>query len=179
MRKRQKAEVQENISPNLIPMIDIMFLLLLFFMLSADMTQRQLEDVVLAPATHAKKDTKIQDVEERNVTINIHHRTDKGVNCAVYANGGICRDVTHWGWAIYGHDYNKDTIGPELSAIAEMHLEPTEDPVAKKKLSAVKVLVRADSAAPYGDVQKVIESCGLAKIYMVEVAVALPAPEKN
>ena len=163
-------KTEEDISPNLIPMIDIMFLLLLFFMLSADMTQRQLEEVVLPQARHAEKDPE----SGRVATINVHHATEPGVRCAVGANGGVCRESSHWKWAIYGRDYTQETIGPQLSAIAEKDLEASEDPVAKKRLSAVKVLVRADGAAPYGDVQRVIESCGGASIYKVEVAAALP-----
>ena len=47
--KTIKAE--EDVSPNLIPMIDIMFLLLLFFMLNADMSQRELEELTPPIAT--------------------------------------------------------------------------------------------------------------------------------
>ena len=42
---RKKGGAAEHVNPNLIPMIDIMFLLLLFFMLGADMSQRELEEV--------------------------------------------------------------------------------------------------------------------------------------
>jgi len=179
MHKREKAKAEESISPNLIPMIDIMFLLLLFFMLSADMSARQLEEVVLPQASQVKEDKPDKTEGESTTTINIHHVTEKGTDCAVYANGGICRDVNHWKWAIYGHDYTKDTIGPELTDIARLHMEPGPDPVAKVTLSSVKILIRADSAAPYGDVQKVIETCGTAKIYKVEVAAAQPPAEKK
>ena len=179
MHKRQKAVAEESISPNLIPMIDIMFLLLLFFMLSADMTQRQLEDVVLPQASEVKEDAKIKGAEEQIVTINIHHSTDPGQDCPVYANKGVCREVSHWRWAIYGQNYTKDTIKSQLQVISDLHKEATIDPVAKKQLSAVKVLVRADSGAPYGDVQTVITTCGTVGIYKVEVAAARPAAEKG
>ena len=56
-----------------------------------------------------------------------------------------------------------------------MNMETVPDPVAKKLLSARNVLIRADSAAPYGDIQKVIEYCGLVGIYKIEVAAARPA----
>ena len=179
MKKREKAKAEESISPNLIPMIDIMFLLLLFFMLSADMSQRQLEEVVLPQATEVKQDDPNKVEGEELITLNIHHTTDKGVDCPVYAAGNICRDPAHWKWAIYGHDYTRDTIGQELLDIARLHMDTVDDPVAKTKLSTVKLLIRADSAAPYGDVQKVIEACGTAKIYKVEVGAAQPPAEKK
>ena len=178
MKKRERAVAEESISPNLIPMIDIMFLLLLFFMLSADMTQRQLEDVVLPEASEVQEDEKHKSEGEEVATINIHHSPDNNEQCAVYTNNGICRDVNHWKWAIYGRDYNRDTIGPQLVEIARLHMEPADDPVAKTRLSALKILIRADTAAPYGDVQKVIEAAGLAKIYKVEVAAAQPPAAK-
>ncbi len=179
MHKRVKAQAEESISPNLIPMIDIMFLLLLFFMLSADMSQRQLEEVVLPQASQVKEEKKEATEGESTTTINIHHVTEKGADCAVYANGGICRDVNHWRWAIRGHDYTKDTIKDQLQVEAQMHMETVIDPKAKKLLSGLRVLIRADSGSPYGDVQKVIELCGTVGIYKVEVAAAKPAAEKK
>jgi biopolymer transport protein ExbD len=56
-------------------------------------------------------------------------------------------------------------------------METVKDVKANKIISALKILIRADSGAPYGDVQKVIELCGLAGIYKIEVAAAKPAPE--
>jgi biopolymer transport protein ExbD len=175
--KREKPEVKEDISPNLIPMIDIMFLLLLFFMLGADMGQREKEELILANADKAKEEKK--EAETGLTTINIHHQPDKGVVCPIADNGGICRDESHWKWAISGHDYTKDTIKPQLQILADLNLQATPDPVAKKRLSERKVLIRADQNAPYGDVQKVIEYCGNAGMYKVEIAAAKPAPEKK
>ena len=179
MSKKQRAVAEESISPNLIPMIDIMFLLLLFFMLSADMSQRQLEEVVLPQASHVKEDPNAGVEGETTTTINIHHSTEKGVNCAVYANGGVCREPTHWQWAIRGKDYNATSIRDQLQIEAQLHMETAMDVKAHKILSALRVLIRADSGAPYGDVQKVIETCGTVGIYKVEVAAAKPAPVKK
>lgn len=176
MHKRKKPEVEESISPNLIPMIDIMFLLLLFFMLGADMSQREMEDVVLPVANQVKKDDNIKDEGVQYTTINIHHVPDDNAPCAVYANGGICREEGHWKWAIRGKDYTKDTLKAQLEIEAKMNMETEPDPVAKKLLSARNVLIRADGAAPYGDIQKVIELCGAVGIYKVEVAAAVPSP---
>jgi biopolymer transport protein ExbD len=177
-KHKKKAEIEENITPNLIPMIDIMFLLLLFFMLGADMSQRELAgELVLPVASKVQEDDNRKIVGEENTTINIHHATDDGSKCAVNANGGICREEKHWKWAIRGQNYDKNTLKAQLVLEAEMNMEPAPDPVAKVILSARRVLIRADAAAPYGDIQKVIELCSAAKIYKVEVAAAQPTPE--
>src|SRR5262245_34787433 len=74
----KSPEVQEEVVANLIPMIDIMFLLLLFFMLGSDMAQRQFEDVDLAVAASADEDKK----EDSDVlTVNVHHLPASEVSC--------------------------------------------------------------------------------------------------
>jgi biopolymer transport protein ExbD len=177
MHKRKIAEVQDPISPNLIPMIDIMFLLLLFFMLGADMAARETETMVLPNADKAKEIDPNVNEEEPETNINIHHNPDGDAACAVYENKGFCRESTHWKWSISGIDYTRDTIQPKLKELADLSLEDHVDPEAKKILSRRKVMIRADRAAPYGDVQKVIEYCGLAGLYKVAVVGALPLPE--
>jgi biopolymer transport protein ExbD len=175
MHKRQKPEVKEDISPNLIPMIDIMFLLLLFFMLGADMGKKEHEALILPIADKIKEIPKEKNLQNRQTTINIHHKDDVGV-CPVFANDGICRDPTHWGWAIRGKQYTKETLRPRLEIeAAEAGLE--NEPGVKKQLSKLKVLIRADAKAPYGDIQKVIERCGEAGIYKIEVGAAKPPEE--
>ena len=50
MSRFATPQPEENVSCNLIPMIDIMFLLLLFFMLGADMTVHSIP-LVINPST--------------------------------------------------------------------------------------------------------------------------------
>src|ERR1051326_2988118 len=105
-----QAQIQEEVSPNLIPMIDIMFLLLLFFMLGADMGHRDLEDVRLPKSTEAQKDPN----QEERLTINAHHRTN--VTCAAYTGQKVCRDEAHWKLTIRGQECTEPKI---LAALLE------------------------------------------------------------
>src|SRR6185295_4907175 len=89
----RKIEIQEDLSPNLIPMIDIMFLLLLFFMLGADMGHRELADVVLPKATSTKEDKESKGQKIDRLTINVYH---SDVPCTAYAAQRICRESGHW-----------------------------------------------------------------------------------
>lgn len=175
MSRRKPPALKEDISPNLIPMIDIMFLLLLFFMLGADMTQREFAELMLPNADRIKEDDNTRDEKEPVTTINVYH--DGQVTCPIAANGGMCREAEHWKWGIRGIDYTKDTIKPQLQLEADESLEPDIDPLAKKRLSARKVMIRADRTAPYGDIQKLIEYAGSAGIYKIEIAAAKPAPK--
>ena len=174
MKRRKVPAVQEDVVCNLIPMVDIMFLLLLFFMLSADMGQRELEELVLPEADQVREDPKVQD-QTALTTINVHHRPDDAnFKCPINTRGSICRDPEHWLIAIRGQEFTKETVKDQLQMLADESLENDVDPLAKKRLSGRKVMIRADKAAPYGDVQKLIEVCSAVGIYKIEVGAAKP-----
>ncbi|MFO1009097.1 MAG: biopolymer transporter ExbD [Planctomycetota bacterium] len=178
MHKRKPATVQDPQSPNLIPMIDIMFLLLLFFLLGADMAARETATMVLADADKSKEIDPNRNETEPESTINIHHEPDNGASCAVYDNGGVCRIKEHWKWSISGKSFTRETITEKLKELSDLSPEDHVDEQAKKVLSKRKIMVRADRTAPYGDVQKVIELCGTVGLYKISVVGALPMPEK-
>lgn len=178
MARKKPTTVKEDVTCNLIPMVDIMFLLLLFFMLGADMSQREQAELVLPTASEIKEDDKEIDPNEPRTTVNIQHRQDSSAfSCPTNKAGGICRVDDHWGLVIRGKEYTKLTLKEQLQAEADESLEPDVDPLAGKRLSARKVIIRADRSAPYGDVNKVIEICSGVGIYKIEVGAAVPALE--
>ena len=179
MGRFKTPDVEENVGCNLIPMIDIMFLLLLFFMLGADMTQRELEDVVLPKADQAKEDSKEKSDSGGFTTINVYHDSGKGTSCAAYAAPtGVCADASHWVIAIRGKRYDLTNIGERLDFEAKQELEPPDpaNPGSKKQLSKRKISIRADAKCLYGNVQGLIEACGKAGLYKIEVGAAKPSP---
>ena len=179
MRKRTKAECGEPPMCNLIAMVDIMFLLLLFFMLGADMGRRELAELVLPKADQVKPDDKKENTTDVYTTINVHHKyPEGGFRCAVNEEGGVGRESDHWLYAIRGREYTAADIKPRLDEEAAEAMETEIDPAAGQLLSRRKVLIRADLAAPFGDVNKLIELCGSAKLYKIEVAAAQPPPEE-
>ena len=178
MSKFSPPKAEESVACNLIPMIDIMFLLLLFFMLGADMTQRELEDVELPKADMVKEDEKIRAEGEIRVNVNIFHtHTSSGFTCATHSAGGVCRDLTHWAIAIRSNEYTLQTIGAALKEEAERALEDPDPAAGGKRLSKVEVMIRADKKAPYGYIQRVIESCGGVGLYKIAVSAARPDAE--
>jgi biopolymer transport protein ExbD len=169
---------EESVACNLIPMIDIMFLLLLFFMLGADMSQRELEEVELPQADQVKQEDKNKVGNERIVNVNVYHtHTNAGYTCPVHAGHGICRDLSHWAIAIQSNVYTLETIKMELKELAELDLEDpgakTNDPKAPP-LSKVEIMIRADKNAPYAYIQRIIESCGAVGLYKIAVGAAQP-----
>jgi biopolymer transport protein ExbD len=171
MSKHAKPQLKEDISPNVVPMIDIMFLLLLFFMLGADMSQRESVEVKLPLADQVKEENeKIKPDPE--TTVNIY--PDPGVNEEVFKNAATCRDAKHWLIGIRGNTYTIEALKTQLKIEAEEFPEPEVDKQAGKVLSAKKVLIRAGNLAPFGLVQKVIETAGAVGMYKVEVAGSKP-----
>jgi len=177
MSQRFKSpDVEESVACNLIPMIDIMFLLLLFFMLGADMTQRELEEVELPKADQVKEDDPLKDEDFSRTNVNIFHtHNSSGFTCATHASGDVCRDLTHWAIAIVSREYTLETLVPELKELADLELEEPDPKAPKTKpLSRREVMIRADRNAPYGYIQKVIEACAAAGIYKIAVGAARP-----
>jgi biopolymer transport protein ExbD len=162
--------IQESLAPNLIPMIDIMFLLLLFFMLGADMGQRSLEEVRLPLASSAQHEPPRAAPEPR-VTINAHRRTDAA--CPDYGRRRTCRDPGHWKLAIRG----KDVTGQDaLAAALEVETAGSRHVDAQGLLvSDRRVMIRADASAPYALAQRAMKVCAEQGIYRIEVGAAKPA----
>ena len=177
-RRRKGPAVSGNPSPNLIPMIDIMFLLLLFFMLGADMGQRELEEVILPHAKSVKEDKgTAQEAGKERLTINVYHKyKSANFHCATADRGNVCREVKHWLIGVRGKDF---TDLAKLKAYldkdaAELRTDPKNPLISERK-----VMIRADSVAPYGRVQVVMSACTSVGIYKIECGAAQPPAEKG
>lgn len=163
--KPSRPSLQESLAPNLIPMIDIMFLLLLFFMLGSDMSQRELETVRLPKAEKARKDPPAD--QEGRLTINAHH--EERIHCDAYDHQRICRDDSHWRLKVRGEDCTEP--GKLAAALARNALPPGPP------LSERKVMIRADAGAPFGLAQRALGACSGNGIYKIEVGAARPRGE--
>jgi biopolymer transport protein ExbD len=158
----RQPKISQHVNPNLIPMIDIMFLLLLFFMLGADMGHRELESVRLPLSKEAKGDT--QQEKEGRLTINANHKEQ--ATCPEYKNKMICRHEAHWEIAFRG----KDCTAPAALAKALTETATTDRMV----LADRRVMIRADAGAPFGLPQRAMNVCAQQGIFRIEVGAAKP-----
>jgi biopolymer transport protein ExbD len=176
----KEIKVQEEVSANLVPMIDIMFLLLLFFMLNADMSQRELEEVTTPVANQAMEDKPDENTDR--ITLNVFHAGPDEKPCEIHAAGEVCREGSHWMISVAGQrfelqqDANKvyfltdavqKTLDAQLREVADKRREDPNDP---KSPSARHMIIRADRYAPYGVIQRALERAAVAGIYKTEVA---------
>lgn len=168
--KIQPVSVEEATAINLVPMVDIMFLMLLFFMLGADMGQRELEAVELPTAATVAKDGGDAPKEGRT-TINVYHATR---GCPDFAAKAVCRNEAHWAVGVRGQDFdvrNEQDLG-RLRALLVADGDPGRP--LPGGFSERAVMIRGDRSAPYGVVQLVMRTCAEAKIYKVESGAAAP-----
>lgn len=157
MSRRAAPKVEEEITANLIPMIDIMFLLLLFFMLGADMGKREAEEVRLPKAAGRP------DPERRRgeTVVNVHH----DAACGPYEGGARCEVPAHWALGVGGRALSSAAIGPFLRGEADR----------AGGVERHHVLVRADEGASYGLVQQVLVGCSQVGLFKVDLAIAQAA----
>jgi biopolymer transport protein ExbD len=174
----KEVKAESAIAPNLVPMVDIMFLMLLFFMLGSDMQRRELEDVRLPIAATVKveKEDAADAEQSPRVVINVFHDSE---GCKDYEGQHLCTNEEHWKIGIKGHDVGKGKekeLLPDLETMVADDRDRRNDPDPTKP-SELRCLIRADEAALYQFVQKAMFLCGDAKIWKVEVAAAAPLAE--
>jgi biopolymer transport protein ExbD len=161
--KLSKKHQGEEVAMDLTPMIDVVFQLIIFFVLITDMSQKELEDLVLPLALNAVEDK--PNPEDRRAIVNV--RQDGTVV--------VKREVIY--------DPEKDDYAPLekfLSQKASM-MRQEEDPNSPgRKLPSDPVLIRADENTPFKMIQKIMELCGKQGIliWKIELAASMPNPEE-
>jgi biopolymer transport protein ExbD len=163
----RNVSAESAVAPNLVPMVDIMFLLLLFLMVGADMGNRELEDVRLPVAKSATED-KPEPTPEDRLTLNVFHSRE---NCPAYETTQLCTDRSHWSFGARGAEYSDaEHLGAFLKGLASDECARTGAP-----LPDLHVRIRADQAALFELVQSAMACCAEAKICKVEVGAATTA----
>ena len=174
----KEIKVQEEVSANLIPMIDIMFLLLLFFMLNADMSVRELESVTPAVAKSAQE---MKGDTTDMVTINVHHIDADTTTCAAYTSGQVCRTDGHWAISVGGQRYafTERELGNLEKVLRELANTRRADTSNPNSFSERPVIIRADRTAPYGYIQQAMMVAARARLWKIQVGVWKPKSEAN
>ena len=143
----RKAKTEYEMKWNMTPMIDVVFNLIIFFMIVTDLTQQELEDLQLPSADQAQKD---ENPEEKRMIINL---TRKGHYVVRRKDRGLVDNCI-------------DEIRKHLAAQVRV-FERDEDGASEQP-----ILIRADKKTEFKYVQKVMQICGEEgiKIYKIELA---------
>lgn len=163
-----KHDPETEMEMNMTPMIDVVFLLIIFFMIITDLTQQDLEELQLPVARSATPDKPNPD--EWRPILNIPY------------DGRIVvkRDE------IYNPETDTGSEDPfyELKvwladAAKRMEKAPLNDDGSGPKVPDEAVLIRADESTDFRLVQKVMEFCGEKNIQIWKVQLAAAEPPKD
>jgi biopolymer transport protein ExbD len=137
------------------PMIDVVFNLIIFFMIVTDMSQKELEELVLPKSTQAEEDN--GDETERRVIINISKKNKETFN-----------EDHEVDIKIKGKDYDLDRLKEELFVHADSNRD-MEDPAQP---SEIFCLIRCDKDVRWREVQWVMQACAdpAVRIYKLQFA---------
>src|SRR5262245_6400699 len=149
---------------------EVSVLLAALFAAGASTVRQERADLALPEASEIRK---AAGGENRDTTTQVgvrHRRESAGSSCSLGAGADLCRNDEHWKVVIGDAEYGLDALLAPLKSEAEKTMETEVDPVAGVVLSARRIVIRADQAAPYGHVNKIIETCAGVGIYKVAVA---------
>ena len=177
MSKMAPPAPEESVAVNVVPLVDIMFLLLLFLMIGGDMSHRESTELQLPQADRAVDADRETSATDHYAVINIHPMKD--ALSAADTMAPWYRDVANWSFAIGGVEFaDYPALLEQLKVIADIDRETVPVPGVSppKYLSAVKISIRADKTSPYVMVQNAMTACAMADLYKIEVGAAKPAP---
>ena len=154
-----KHDPETEMELNMTSMIDVVFLLIIFFMVITDMTQQDLEDLQLPMALHAVPDK--PDPKKYRPVVNIDIAGEIKIKRETYFDP---EDPD---------DYKK--LREHLADVSRRMERDDKNP----KLPGDALLIRADESSPFKHVQKVMEQCGYKGIQIWKLQLAVSTPEEN
>ncbi len=161
-----KHDAETDMEMDMTPMIDVVFLLIIFFMIITDMTQQDLEDVDLPVAEHAQPDK--PDPKEWRPIINVPHDGDMIIKKKTYFDPDVNTGPDKW----------NDLDVWLKSAANRMKKEPIA-PGSSKMIPDEPVLIRADQSTPFKYVQYIMERCGQEGTQIWKLQLAVSTPDTN
>jgi biopolymer transport protein ExbD len=162
--------VQQNIEMDMTPMIDCVFLLMIFFVLVIDLSQKNLEDLILPRAVFQEPDDK---PPENRPIIN------------VLQNGSVVYNQK----VIYDPEVHKTDYRP----IKQLLIDIRTDGLSKKTLHLVQediggkmvpliddpILIRADKWTEWNYIGEIMKQCSQPEIAFWKVELALSEQDKE
>jgi biopolymer transport protein ExbD len=151
--KLTKSEENLDLGLNMTPMIDIVFQLIIFFMVVTELATLDLERLNLPYASQTDTETEISPGETW-VTINVTRETDENPS-----------EVK-----IKRRRYTQAELEEFLSFEAKMAGQDPNEFAPEKMISRLFVLVRADREARYEAIERVMQACQKNGIWKTSVA---------
>jgi len=147
MKMSKQDSEPEQLQIDMTPMIDVVFLLIVFFMIVVDLTQQDLVILQLPKAEFGEEDKK---PEKNRMTVNITWDADSEQSTIQ-----VKRSI-----------FSLDELKTWMYPIARSKTNP------KTKFSEIPILIRCDKDAPFRMVQQVMAVCADKDIQIYKVLLA-------
>jgi biopolymer transport protein ExbD len=164
------AIAKQNVEMDMTPMIDCVFLLMIFFVLVIDLSQKNLEDLILPRAVFQEPDDK---PPENRPILNVLQ------NGAVIYNQKVYYDPT-----VDGKDYRKIKqllLDIKRIGLAENKLHEKAEDIGGKsvKLMDDPILIRADKWTEWHYVGEIMKQCSQPEVAFWKVELAMSEMDKE
>lgn len=162
--------VQQNVEMDMTPMIDCVFLLMIFFVLVIDLSQKNLEDLILPRAIYQEPDEK---PPEHRPIINVLQ------NGSVIYNQKVAYDP-----AVHGKNYQPIhdlLLNIRTAGLAQKHLTLKPENIGGKMVDLIDepILIRADKWTEWHYVGKVMEQCAKPEAAFWKLELAMSEVDKE
>jgi biopolymer transport protein ExbD len=153
---RHRRQRSGALDMDMTPMIDVVFQLIIFFMLVMEITQQDLEQLKLPTAENARPD---KDPSKERLTLNVSWKREE------YKKPDPAdRDPSAFEYRIKGTLVRDDQLYEKLRQHAVRALDALGN-------SEMPVLIRCDENIEYRAVLKALVECMNARIWMIELAI--------
>ena len=147
MKLKKGDNTPEELDVDMTPMIDVTFLLIVFFMIVIDLTQQDIIKLQLAKAEHGTED---KNPEKNRVTVNVTWDPVQKVS-EIWVKRQIfdLQALEQWLYPIARSKVNRKT-----------------------KFSEIPLLIRCDKEAPFRKVQEIMQVCATPDIQIYKIMLA-------
>ena len=152
-----KHDAQTEMEMNMTPMIDVVFLLIIFFMIITDLTQQDLEELQLPKARSAVEDK--PDIEVVRPIINIPQS-----GRMIYKRRAL---------------YDPEIDGENMQGLEHFLADQAGRMPKKDKLPDNPLMIRADRGTEFKYIQRVMETCGKEGIRIWKLELGAAQEEKD
>lgn len=168
--------VQQNVDMDMTPMIDCVFLLMIFFVLVIDLSQKNLEDLILPRAVFQEPDDSPPD---NRPIINVLQ------NGSVVYNQQVFYDPDK-----HGRDFRQPATAKPIkdlllairtAGLNEKKLKLVEEDIGGKKVQLIDdpILIRADKWTEWNYVGEIMKQCSQPEIAFWKVELAMSEQDKE
>ncbi len=162
--------VQQNVEMDMTPMIDCVFLLMIFFVLVIDLSQKNLEDLILPRAVFQEPDDK---PPENRPIINVLQ------NGSVVYNQAVAYDPK-----VHGKNYapiKELLLNIRKVGLATKKLHLKEENIGGKMVPLIDdpILIRADKWTEWHFVGEIMKQCSQPEIAFWKVELAMSENDKE